>query len=960
MPHRFRFDRIAAISLLGIALIVMLFALTAPGRAQQGTEVTISRVNDSSFPTLQLLVTVTDEQQVPIRGLTQADFAARLNTTSTAVVAVEEIVSNDQPVSVVLVLDSSESMLGKPLEDTKAAANILLDNLRPGDEVALIDFDSASRIITPFTTDLNRVREGIAQLDASGRTALYDAAYAGAELALGATYPRRFVVLLTDGNEFGRLSQQGPDAGIALARDNNIQVFTVGLGFDLNERYLNRLGSETRGQTYLLPSSDRLAGIFDFVANYLRSQYVVTLRPDIQPDGGTYDLTLEARGGSATVTYTAPDLFPVPTLRDLPTQPITAPTTIKVGVTAPREIDSVTVTVDGTPVDLRNRQTSANNQTISGDLVIDPYTLTPGKHLIAVEATDKQGGKRAASGEIEVAELPILFTVDDLSDGAFLRGKAQPFSVTVGKTQAQVESVTVTVDGAQVAVSQTAPYTFSLDNLALGPGAHTVVISVRNAVGIVTEQTLSVTVDPELFITPTNTPSRTPTRTHTPTPTASNTPTSTFTNTATNTATATFTPTFTDTPTATATSTATATDTATSTPTDTATATLTNTATPARDLAFTVVGLASGETVADPAREITVTQTDATQPLINNLVVTVDGEQVTTLTAAPFTFTLDMLALGAGAHVMEVTASNGVDKTTTQVSAFEVSAALFVTPSATPSATATATATLTNTSVPPTEVPTDTPTEIPSSTPTDTPTPLPTLSSALLAVTEAAIASETAEARPTSVPTDTVTATQTATETTAPSATSSATSTPTSTETASVTPSATVSETPVPVPPTFRVSGVVEGDSVLTNEPNREVVVIPDGSDQPAFTEVTFTLDGQVVATDTTAPFSHALTPGSLTPGEHVLVVTVTNGTGGTATQTIRFNVLVPTATPLPTATPTPDNSIGAAFARGGVAGVVTALGLPNWLLVICCSSLLFLLVLAVVVTRRRNRSGQQ
>ena len=112
-------------------------------------------------------------------------------------------------------------MLGKPLEDAKGAALAFLDNLAPGDEVALIDFDSTVKLAQPFTTDLDAVRAAIDGLVADGGTALYDAAYTAAEVAAGPTPP---VVFLTDGNEW---RPERTSAG-ADANEQNIQFYTFG------------------------------------------------------------------------------------------------------------------------------------------------------------------------------------------------------------------------------------------------------------------------------------------------------------------------------------------------------------------------------------------------------------------------------------------------------------------------------------------------------------------------------------------------------------------------------------------------------------------------------------------------------------------------------------------------------------------------------------------------------------
>ncbi len=149
------------------------FSLTPHvGTAQGGAAVEIGGVDTSQFPQLTVLVTIRDQYNVPVQNLTSTDFQMTVDGNAVQVVSVENITESDLPISVVLAIDTSESMLGEPLNHAKEAALAFLDNLAPGDEVALIDFDSQVRIVQDFTTDLDAVRVSIDALEAGGRTAL--------------------------------------------------------------------------------------------------------------------------------------------------------------------------------------------------------------------------------------------------------------------------------------------------------------------------------------------------------------------------------------------------------------------------------------------------------------------------------------------------------------------------------------------------------------------------------------------------------------------------------------------------------------------------------------------------------------------------------------------------------------------------------------------------------------------
>jgi VWFA-related protein len=213
-----------------LLLVFMLIMLVSSSSAQQATSIEINSVNDDNFPQLELLVNVLDSIGAPVLNLAAEDFIVLLDNDFGQVLSVENITDNNLSIAVVLVIDTSESMIGTPLDDTKAAALAFVDRLAEGDEIAILDFDSDIVIAQDFTTNHDAARDAINGLEAGGRTALYDANFSAAELANTTESPRRFVIFLTDGNEFGGLSTHLPEEGTQLAADNNIALYTIGLG----------------------------------------------------------------------------------------------------------------------------------------------------------------------------------------------------------------------------------------------------------------------------------------------------------------------------------------------------------------------------------------------------------------------------------------------------------------------------------------------------------------------------------------------------------------------------------------------------------------------------------------------------------------------------------------------------------------------------------------------------------
>ncbi|MBE0690287.1 MAG: VWA domain-containing protein [Anaerolineae bacterium] len=922
-----------------LIIAAFLFAVTVVVAQAQG--ITINGVDDSEFPLLKLLVTVVDAEGRPVIGLTESDFSALAGGRNAEVVRVEEIRNADLPVSVVLVIDSSESMYGAPLQDTTDAANILLDNLRPVDEVAVIDFDSGYRVVQPFTNDFGAARAAVAGVVASGVTSLYDAAYAGVDLAISeASNPRRFVVLVTDGHEYGGLSTHGANDAVQLSNDNGVPFFAIGFG-SVYPPYLQNLGNNTGGQTYILPSSGQLSQIFDFISNYLRSQYVVTIQAGVEPDGSPAPVTLRSGTASTTRGYVAPDLYPVPGISGIPADPIAEPTTVNISGVAPRQFGALNVAIDGTPIEVADATVSADNLNFSTSLTIDPLAFAPGTYNLSAEAVDVAGGSRSTSASFTIAELPLLIESTGIVPGETIANETvRTVTVDILQTQTPVNDVIFSVDGIVVQTDTAAPYSADIDLSNLVPGPHLVTVVAHNAQGQETEGTLAFVIPQPPTATPTYTPipptntpvppSNTPVPpTNTPVP-PTNTPVP-----PTNTPVP---PTNTPVP-----------------PTDTPVPP-TNTPVPPTatitPLAFTISGIELGEEVMDAARAVRVILDEGVQA--ESVTFALDGAEIDRDIAAPYMTTIDTATLEPGAHVLDVTVTSITGETATEQVPFTVVEQATATPRETavvvsPSiSTATLTATPLSFTITGIELGQEvtepaltvrvSPAEdvvvesvafaldgaeidrdeaAPYITTIDTTVLDP--GTHLLDITLTSVTGETTAQQipftvaesPTATPRDGAVVVPSSSSTPAP-----ATGTPageTTTEVAIVNTEVPATETPAspadtpvpasetPMPPasqSFTISGIESGATV--DAPLLTVEVQP--SEGVETDNVTFALDGSEIAVDAEAPYVVEIETAPLTPGDHILDIGLTEASGETSSTQIPFVIPNPEATAQPQA----------------------------------------------------------
>jgi Ca-activated chloride channel family protein len=223
--------------------------------------------------------------------------------------APQEQGASAMPRDLVLVLDRSGSMSGAPLEQAKAAALRVVESMRDGERINVIDFSNGvSRFAAqPRVLDPNvrsEVSRYLAALRPGGGTNIHDALLEALrqESAPGAL---PLCLFLTDGlPTIGKTVEREIRSMAEAANGNHRRIFTVGIGPDVNVPLLDRVADASRAiATYVTPGDDLSAKVGD-IADRLVGPVVADLV-----------LTSEELGAAAsgriaeTLPAGLPDLF---------------------------------------------------------------------------------------------------------------------------------------------------------------------------------------------------------------------------------------------------------------------------------------------------------------------------------------------------------------------------------------------------------------------------------------------------------------------------------------------------------------------------------------------------------------------------------------------------------------------------------------------------------------------------
>jgi Ca-activated chloride channel homolog len=216
----------------GMRRILQALALTLvplSGWAQEAAETQATFRSGVDLVTVS--ATVRDSKGRLVKDLTQKDFEVIDRGERRTI---SEFRSERAPLSLAILFDVSGSMdTADRVTAAKFAAHHLLNQLQEGrDEAGLFAFDSRLREVAPFSVDTRALKGALGEVDPFGATSLHDAISAAAERVASRPFPRRAVVVLTDGVDTASLLTPAQVSAKAAAIDVPVYIIATVLPID--------------------------------------------------------------------------------------------------------------------------------------------------------------------------------------------------------------------------------------------------------------------------------------------------------------------------------------------------------------------------------------------------------------------------------------------------------------------------------------------------------------------------------------------------------------------------------------------------------------------------------------------------------------------------------------------------------------------------------------------------------
>jgi Ca-activated chloride channel family protein len=259
---------------------------------------------------VNVAVNVVDANGAPVAGFSRDDFEISEDGKPQKIAFFEK--ESSTPLSIVLAIDASESVLSNERLEKDAAKDFVNALLRDQDELDLMDFSDTVREIVPFTNQKKLIERGLNRLERGNETALYDAIYLGSQ-RLAETRAdagrRRVLVLITDGGDTrgSRYQQALEQAQRAGAMVYSLIIVPIAADAGRNtggEHALIQMAHDTGGKYYYVEEPKDLKPAFAHVSDDLRTQYVLGYyAPKGSPDSSFRAIKVQMKNPSLRGKY---------------------------------------------------------------------------------------------------------------------------------------------------------------------------------------------------------------------------------------------------------------------------------------------------------------------------------------------------------------------------------------------------------------------------------------------------------------------------------------------------------------------------------------------------------------------------------------------------------------------------------------------------------------------------------
>ena len=301
-----------------IAFVTVLVFMISPFSifAQEASDIIIQKTDIDKYPKVNIYINFEEGSAIGSQDLKQENFTVLENGEEVKDLYVERVARITEPIGVVLVIDTSGSMKGKPVEDACDAASLFMDEMRRIDEFAVVGFDDQVTIYSTLTSNRQQLKDSITQISAKGETSLFDGIIiATDQFKNREDIKHRYLIVLSDGTD--TVSKLIAQDAITKAQKEQVTIYSVVLmSYDFKPADMGNISHSTGGELLVAAESGELKELYSAISRKIRNQYKISytsLWPNTETINVSISIEKSGLASSTETSYGNPFYAPPPT-----------------------------------------------------------------------------------------------------------------------------------------------------------------------------------------------------------------------------------------------------------------------------------------------------------------------------------------------------------------------------------------------------------------------------------------------------------------------------------------------------------------------------------------------------------------------------------------------------------------------------------------------------------------------
>jgi Ca-activated chloride channel family protein len=247
-----------------------------------------------------ITVTVRDAQGRLVTGLGREAFDVHEDGEPQRVT---QFTNERVPISLGVLLDTSDSMFGRRITDARAAVErFLFELLDPGDEYFVSSFNHRPHVLTRWTSTPDVMRHALEGLRPTGGTAAYDAILAALPMFVTRSRQRAALVVISDGADTASTATIREVRSTLLRSDAFVYAIALdspeprAINARVNPTALREITDDSGGRTEVVQSSADLVDATSRIADELNKQYLLGYTSSHGADGQYHSIRVRVQG----------------------------------------------------------------------------------------------------------------------------------------------------------------------------------------------------------------------------------------------------------------------------------------------------------------------------------------------------------------------------------------------------------------------------------------------------------------------------------------------------------------------------------------------------------------------------------------------------------------------------------------------------------------------------------------